>query len=133
MVTRTLCFSRPSSCKCEYSSQISITNCGNNFYIYRRRTRDFPQCFARACTVKDKRCKRYTILNSMHNYNIVKTLQNPKKLNSNLKLFLTYIGIVFFKKSFHLLYFIWTYFNHFNHFHSSYSLTNSHNNTTIHY
>ena len=33
----------------------------------------------------------------MYNYNIVKTLQNPKKLNSNLKLFLTFIGIVFLK------------------------------------
>ena len=49
-VTRTLCFSRASTCNCELSSEITITNCGD-FFVYRRRSRDFPHCLARACTV----------------------------------------------------------------------------------
>ncbi|XP_066919339.1 uncharacterized protein [Clytia hemisphaerica] len=51
--TRTLCFSEATSCKCELSSQLEITNCGD-FYVYRRRTRDFPHCFARACTEDER-------------------------------------------------------------------------------
>ena len=52
--TRTLCFSRLSSCRCELSSEISITNCGE-FFVYRRKNRDFPHCLAKACTTSQQK------------------------------------------------------------------------------
>lgn len=43
-----LCFSHPTTCECQSSTDINVINCGK-FFIYKRN--DFPLGQSRACTV----------------------------------------------------------------------------------
>ena len=54
-VVRKMCFSQATDCQCKLSTEIRIINCGDAYLYKRIKTRDFPSCFARACTVPDER------------------------------------------------------------------------------